>query len=119
MPHDPKHQSACDVLRVLAYALLQNNQPDNALKLLKALGHLDHLDIRSRAMKAVAQLRSGAPADALATLQKGTDQGEDMPLFNLIRAQAYMKLGQATLARAAMQRYVATRGHAPNLPPKS
>lgn len=106
------------MLRLLAYALLQNNQPGIALKLLTSLGHLDDLDVRSRAMKALAQLRNGAPADALATLQAGADKGEEMPLFNLIRAQAYMKLGQATVARAAMQRYVATRGRAPNPPPK-
>ncbi|ALM86415.1 hypothetical protein ASB57_28890 [Bordetella sp. N] len=109
---------ACDVLRVLAYAQLQNNQPGNALTLLTALGYLDGLDVRSRAMKALAQLRGGAPADALATLQEGTDKGEDMPLFNLIRAQAYMKQGQTTLARAAMQRFVSTRDRAPNLSPK-
>jgi len=116
---DPRQPAACAVLRLLAYALLQNNQPGSALQLLTTLGHLDRLDVRSRAMKALAQLRTGAPADALATLQEGTDKGEEMPLFNLIRAQAHMKLGQATLARAAMQRYVATRGHVPTPPPKS
>ncbi|WP_143277609.1 tetratricopeptide repeat protein [Bordetella genomosp. 10] len=119
MLQDSRLPTACNVLRVLAYAQLQNNQPGNARTLLTALAHLGHLDVRSRAMKALAELRSGAPADALATLQEGADKAEDMALFHLVRAQAYMKQGRATLARAAMQRYVSLRGQPPDPAPGS
>ncbi|MFC4275293.1 type III secretion apparatus assembly chaperone SctY [Achromobacter aloeverae] len=109
MRQDPRLPTACNVLRVLAYAQLQNNQPHNARILLAALDQLGHLDVRSRAMKALAELRDGAPGVALATLRDGADKGEEISLFHLIRAQAYMKQGQATLARAAMQRYISLR----------
>ncbi len=112
MNDDPTQPLACSVLRVLAYAQLQNNQPDNARTLLSALTHFEQLDDRSLAMKALAELRCGHPDVALATLDVGGGTGMEMALFDLIRAQAYMRQGQPALARAAMRRYVATRGPA-------
>ena len=101
-----------ELLGLLAYVYLENNRPEKAAVLLSALETLGLADARRRLSLALAQLRSGKPESAVATLERAALRGEVDASFHLVRAQALLALQRHAEAAAAMRAYVALRAEA-------
>ncbi|KAB0599866.1 type III secretion apparatus assembly chaperone SctY [Castellaniella defragrans] len=97
------------LLDLLSYIYLENDRPEKAAVLLAALDELGLADARQRVSLALAQLRSGKPETALATLDRVALQGGLSGAFHLVRAQTLVALGRAAEAEAAMRAYVNLR----------
>jgi len=101
------------LLDLLSYIYLENDRPEKAAVLLAALDELGLADPRQRVSLALAQLRSGKPETALATLDRVAMQGGLSAAFHLVRAQTLVALQRSAEAEAAMRAYVALRGNPP------
>ena len=112
----PLGGSSTELLDLLSYIYLENDRPEKAAVLLAALDELGLADARQRVSLALAQLRSGKPESALATLDRVAMQGGLSAAFHLVRAQALVTLGRDLEAEAAMRAYIAMRA-APPAPP--
>lgn len=102
-----------EVMDLLGYIYLQHGLPDKAAVLLAARDVLAPDDARVLLTLALAQVRSGKAARALATLERlALAGGVDGP-FHLVRAQALQAEGRAEEAAAAMRAFVALRSQPP------
>lgn len=107
------------LLSLLGYVFLQNARPDKAAVALAAVDVLRPGQARVLRALALAQLRSGKPERALATLDRLAMTGGIDAAFHLLRAQALGLLERGAEATIAMQTYVAMRavpGAAPAAP---
>jgi len=116
-PAGPLGPRQAEVLDLLAYIYLDNDRPEKAAVLLAALEALGQADARRRVALALAQLRSGKPDAALATLERALLQGgpnapETGAALHLVRAQALSALNRRPEAQAAMRAYVTMRAGA-------
>lgn len=102
-----------ELLGLLSYIYLENNRPEKAAVLLAALETLGQADARRRVSLALAQLRSGKPESALATLERAAMRGDVDATFHLVRAQVLLALERRDEAAAAMRAYVALRAATP------
>lgn len=102
-------QDACQLMSLLAYIYLENDRPEKCSVLLAALDALGQADTRARTTLALAQVRSGKPQSALATLDGLAMSGAVDAVFHLIRAQTLLALDRRDEATAAMRAYVALR----------
>ena len=105
----PLSPDSVELLGLLAYIYLENNRPEKAAVLLAALETLGQADSRRRLSLALAQLRSGKPETAIATLERAALRGEVDATFHLVRAQALLALDRRAEAAVAMRAYVALR----------
>ncbi len=97
------------LLDLLSYIYQENDRPEKAAVLLAALEELGLADARLRVSLALAQLRSGKPDTALATLERVAMQGGMSAVFHLVRAQTLITLERRAEAEAAMRAYIALR----------
>jgi len=111
--HAAPAPDSVELLGLLSYIYLENNRPEKAAVLLAALETLGHADARRRVSLALAQLRSGKPESALATLERAAMRGDVDAPFHLVRAQVLLALGRRDEAAAAMRAYVAMRAATP------
>jgi Tfp pilus assembly protein PilF len=103
-------------LDLLAYIYQENDRPEKAAVLLSALDELGLANGRQRVSLALAQLRSGKPETALATLERVAMQGGMSAAFHLVRAQTLVALGRSAEAETAMRAYLALRAATPVIP---
>lgn len=103
------------LLDLLAYIYQENDRPEKAAVLLAALEELGLADSRLRISLALAQLRSGKPDTALATLERIAMGGEITAAFHLVRAQTLVSLERDAEAAAAMRAYVDMRAASSHL----
>lgn len=108
-PAAPDQPASTELLDLLAYVHLQNNQPGKAAVLLAARDVLVPGDTRVVLTLALAQLRSGRPRRALDTLDRLALAGAMDAPFHLVRAQALQALERPAEAASAMRAYVAQR----------
>ena len=101
------------LLDLLSYIYQENDRPEKAAVLLTALDELRLANTRLRVSLALAQLRSGKPDTALATLERVALQGGMNAAFHLVRAQTLVVLERHAEAAAAMRAYIAMRATAP------
>lgn len=106
----PLGQDALELLLLLADIYMQNGRPGKARVILSALEQLGQADNRARLQLALAQLHSGAPQEALSSLEHLAIDGELDAAFHLVRAHTLQALGHNAQANAAMRAYVAQRG---------
>ena len=104
------------LLDLLAYIYQAKDRPEKAAVLLAALDELGLANGRQRVSLALAQLRSGKPETALATLERTAMQGGMSAAFHLVRAQTLVALERNAEAEAAMRAYLALRAVPPPLP---
>jgi len=102
-------EDARQLMSLLAYIYLENDRPEKCSVLLAALDALGQADTRARTTLALAQVRSGKPQSALATLDGLAMEGAVDAVFHLIRAQTLLALDRRDEATAAMRAYVALR----------
>lgn len=98
-----------ELMDLLSYIYLRHGLPDKAAVLLAARDLLVPDHPRALLTLALAQVRSGKPERALATLERLAMLGAVDASFHLVRAQAFQALGQAMEASAAMRAHVALR----------
>lgn len=108
-PAGPLGEHGVTLLDLLSYIYLENDRPEKAAVLLAALDELGLADARLRVALALAQLRSGKPETALATLERVALRDGVSAAFHLVRAQALIALQRNAEAEAAMRAYVALR----------
>ena len=98
-----------ELISLLAFIYLENNRPERATALLHALEAARSSDSRSRCALALAQLRSGKPKAALATLDALAMKAPPSAVFHLLRSDCLQALERHEEARAAMRAFVALR----------
>ncbi|CUJ27220.1 Flp pilus assembly protein TadD%2C contains TPR repeats [Achromobacter xylosoxidans] len=101
-----------EFISLLAFIYLENNRPERATALLNALEAAKASDSRSRCALALAQLRSGKPKTALATLDALAMKAPPTAVFHLLRSDCLQALERHEEARAAMRAFVALRQQA-------
>lgn len=100
---------ALELMDLLGYIYLQHGLPDKAAVLLAARDVLAPDAPKALLTLAVAQLRSGKPERAHATLERLILLGAVDASFHLVRGQALQQLGREAEAASAMRAHIATR----------
>jgi tetratricopeptide (TPR) repeat protein len=101
-----------DAEKALANALLQDDQLDEALKVLTTLVTADPTDAQSEVHLAEIQRRQGHYDDALATLEKAKSQVQDATELNFNEALIYDALGKYDQATQILVSLVDATSHA-------
>jgi tetratricopeptide (TPR) repeat protein len=101
-----------DAEKALANALLQDDQLDEALKVLTNLVTADPTDAQSEVHLAEIQRRQGHYEDALATLEKAKSQVQDATELNFNEALIYDALGKYDQATVILVSLVDASAHA-------
>lgn len=101
-----------ELISLLAFIYLENNRPERATALLHALEAVKASDNRNRCALALAQLRSGKPKAALATLDALAMKAAPTAVFHLLRSDCLQALERHEEAMAAMRAFVALRQQA-------
>lgn len=105
----PLPAESIELLQVLGFLQLQNGNARDATALLEACDHAGGCRGRALILLALAQLRSGTPEKALATLDRADPVAFALPSYRVVRAQALTATGRHDEARQAMKAYAATR----------
>ena len=98
-----------DLLRILGYLQLQHGHAGKAATIFDALSATLPTDPLLALSHACALLRSGQPADALATLEQPIFTNEHLTLAWLLRGQALSRLGRVAEAARAMRMFIRQR----------
>ncbi|ARP83250.1 hypothetical protein CAL12_22130 [Bordetella genomosp. 8] len=98
-----------ELLQVLAFLRLQNGKSRDAVALLEACDRAGGCRGRALVLLAYAQLRAGAPEQALSVLDRVDAQALALPACRVVRAQALSAAGRHDEARHAMRAYAANR----------
>ncbi|OZI20031.1 hypothetical protein CAL26_20985 [Bordetella genomosp. 9] len=109
----PLPAETIELLQVLAFLKLQNGKARDAVALLEACNRAGGCQGRALILLAYAQLRAGAPEQALSVLDRADTQALALPACRVVRAQALSAAGRHDEARQAMQAYAATRTSPP------
>jgi hypothetical protein len=101
-----------ELLQVLGFFRLQSGNAKDAMALLEASDRAGGCRGRSLVLLALTQLRAGAAAKALATLDRTGLDTVAQPSYCIVRAQILSALGRRDEARQAMKAYSAARAAA-------
>jgi predicted Zn-dependent protease len=98
-----------ELISLLAFVYLENNRPEKAETLLRALQALRQASPKDLTTLALSSLRAGRPEAALEVLDGLAMQGKMDASFHLLRAQALHASRREVEAQAAMRAYVDNR----------